>query len=287
MGGGEPYRLRFALEAGAGVCLWAANDRAKALFGYAVGLDSLPVPADLDSRLRRLMSRFDGASAAQAAPPDSAVGAVLFGYEPEAAALADEVVACVRELRAALGPAFVIEHDFASPEAAFRAGWNRRWTPMAALGGVGFCLLSAWLVNALAFESFGSVSPFSRVLLTVMFAAFALLFAAVAATYVLATFDAAPVVIVDGRGVFDRRLSREPIAWSDITSMMPLMKGGQLMLVLGVAGRRRLPANPLWVVNRLSARLSGTEFAVRMTGLDTSIQAVIEAIQARAPARDG
>lgn len=169
----------------------------------------------------------------------------------------------------------------------FNAGWNRRWTPLAALGGVGFCLLSAWFVHALAFESFGSVSSFSRVLLTAMFAAFALLFAAVAVTYLLATFDASPVVIVDHGGVHDRRLSRRPIAWSDINGLMPLMKGGQLMLVMGVVGRSELPANPLWVANRLSARLSGTEFAVRMTGLDTSLQTVIEAIQARAPARDG
>ena len=288
--GVEPYRLRFALEAGSGICLWSDNDRAKSLFGYAVGLEALPLPEALAERLRALMARFDAAAPAGADPhlgPDAIIGPTLFGHEPAASALAGEAQACVRDLRAALGPAFAVASDFDAAAEPFRAGWNRRWTPIASLGGVGFCLLSAWFVHALAFESFGSVSSFSRVVLTAMFAAFALLFAAVAVTYLLATFDASPVVIVDERGVHDRRLSRQTIAWSDIGSLMPLMKGGQLMLVMGVSGRRGLPLNPLWAVNRLSARLSGTEFAVRMTGLDTSIQTVIEAIQARAPARDG
>ena len=40
-------RLRFFLDAGSGVCLWAWDAPAKQRFGYAVELDDVPLPRDL------------------------------------------------------------------------------------------------------------------------------------------------------------------------------------------------------------------------------------------------
>lgn len=53
------YQFRYFFDPGSGVCLWSANDAARARFGYPVALDDLVLPAALDSRARELISRFD------------------------------------------------------------------------------------------------------------------------------------------------------------------------------------------------------------------------------------
>ena len=53
------YRLRFAFDAGAGVCLWAANEAAREDFGYPVSSDDLPLEPETQMRLERLIAWYD------------------------------------------------------------------------------------------------------------------------------------------------------------------------------------------------------------------------------------
>lgn len=57
---GPRYVLRYFFDAGSGTCLWAANDAARAAFGYAVDLRALPLAPDTRDGLTRLVQRFDG-----------------------------------------------------------------------------------------------------------------------------------------------------------------------------------------------------------------------------------
>lgn len=52
-------RLRYFFDPGSGVCLWAANDSARAAFGYAVDHDQLPLSTATKARLTELVTRFD------------------------------------------------------------------------------------------------------------------------------------------------------------------------------------------------------------------------------------
>ncbi len=58
------HRLRFVIEAGVRVCLWAQDEATKARFGYAVWLDGLGLPPELVEDANQLMSDFDHALAA-------------------------------------------------------------------------------------------------------------------------------------------------------------------------------------------------------------------------------
>lgn len=55
----EAWRFRMFLDAGAGVCLWAANDAARSRFGYAVDHRRLGLPHDLCEALDQLMAGHD------------------------------------------------------------------------------------------------------------------------------------------------------------------------------------------------------------------------------------
>lgn len=163
-------------------------------------------------------------------------------------------------------------------------GWNRGWTALAALGSLVAIAGAAWFTKAVGFEGFGDIDLFERVVRTAMFAAFTLLFSGTAVTYALASFDASPVVVVNRDGVHDRRLTRAPIHWSQITSVEPREHGGQLMLLINVVDPQRLPlpANPLWLVNRLSGRMAGAELSVKATGLAAGLPDLIAAVRAQA-----
>lgn len=143
--------------------------------------------------------------------------------------------------------------------------------------------MCGWMAASLATGWLGEdVSPSGRVMLASAFAVFALALGGAAITYFLALFARAPVVCVDSHGIHDSRLTREPIAWTDITGGFPVLNGGQLMLTLQLVApaRYRLSRNPLWAVNRLSSRLLGRpEIAIRMTGLDGDLEALFKAIE--------
>lgn len=102
-------RLRFFLDAGSGVCLWAQDDAAKARFGYAVDLDDLKLPRDLAADLMHLMADYD-ATIDWNDPGNQDISPTVFGYEADAP-MRDRVAALLPRLRAAL-PGFEIESDF-------------------------------------------------------------------------------------------------------------------------------------------------------------------------------
>ena len=52
-------KLRFFFDAGAGTCLWAGDDEARARHGYAVMLDALPLSAETRAKGDELLRRHD------------------------------------------------------------------------------------------------------------------------------------------------------------------------------------------------------------------------------------
>ena len=107
------YRLRFFLEAGAGVCLWAQNDAAKSRFGYPVELDEVALPRNLTADLMHLMADYDATidwdNPGAAGQADT--GPTAFGHEPDAP-FRERVRAILPRLRAALGPEYEIESGY-------------------------------------------------------------------------------------------------------------------------------------------------------------------------------
>ena len=97
-----PLRLRFAFEAGAGVCLWAANDDAQARFGLAVEQADLPLDGALRQTGEALIERFDTSLdwTDPAGPTPWTAG--------EADAFESAASAWLADLRAALGDGFEI-----------------------------------------------------------------------------------------------------------------------------------------------------------------------------------
>lgn len=53
------YRLRYFFDAGSGVCLWAGDAATEARYGYAVGLDALPLSDETRAALGRLIAAND------------------------------------------------------------------------------------------------------------------------------------------------------------------------------------------------------------------------------------
>ena len=53
-------RLRYFFDPGAGICLWAADDEARAQFGYPVELEQLNLSQDTIAFGNRLIASFDG-----------------------------------------------------------------------------------------------------------------------------------------------------------------------------------------------------------------------------------
>ncbi len=279
----EPFRLRIALEAGSGVCLWAANPPVHARFGYAVRVDDLPIGADTAAAITVLIARHD-AAADPDFDPEGLTGPTLFGGEPAARPFADEIEALRRRLQDELGPDFLVEHDFEPDAGPAVFSWNRRWTLKAAVFSLPMAALCLWFTYVLAFEGFGDFGGSHRAILAAMFGAFGLLFLASAVTYALASRDPSPVVVIDAAGVLDRRLSRAATPWDRIESVTPIQNGGQLMLALNLDRPKTmpLPRNPLWRINRLSARLIGQpELAVKLTGLAADLPGLLAAVTRR------
>ena len=52
-------RIRCSFDAGAGVCLWAADERAHAAFGYAIGFADLQLSDALRQRGESLLALYD------------------------------------------------------------------------------------------------------------------------------------------------------------------------------------------------------------------------------------
>jgi hypothetical protein len=281
-----PYRIRIAFEACSGICLWADNAATKERFGYSITTHDLHIDPSLRARIEALIARVEAADVGTPPEPESGMGETLFGYEPEAAQFAGEVDVMAAYLRDALGPDFEIVHDF-DPAVPFSIGWNRRWTVGAALVSVPLVAMCGWLCQAMLFHGFGDYSDSHRTILGVMFGAFGLLFVGVALTYARASFDEGAVLSLDKAGVHDRRLTKSPIPWAAVDSVMPIQKGAQMMLALNVEKPSvfGLPANPLWAINRLSARMTGQpELSIKATGLAADINAILHAVQTHAVA---
>ena len=279
----EPYRLRIALEAGVRGCLWSANPAAHSRFGYAVSMADLSLSRETLAAAAALIARFDAIAPAQGQTGID-TGSTLFGGEAAAAEFAGEVQRLGERLQDELGPGFLIEHNFTDFTRRVEFGWDRRWTARAAVTSLLMAGAITWFAHAIAFKGFGALSGEGRVLLALTFAAFGLLFFAASTTYVLASRDRAPVVVVDPAGVLDRRLSRAPIPWAWIGSVTPLQHGSQLMLTLNVKAPKAqpLPRNPLWIVNRLAARISGApELAVKLTGLGADLPLLLAEVTRR------
>jgi hypothetical protein len=96
------YLLRFALDAGAGICLWSANDAARQRYGYPVDLRDLPISASLRWRGETLMRRYDAGfdwnDPGNSAPLSSAEHDLFHAT----------VNAWLDDLRRELGPAYAV-----------------------------------------------------------------------------------------------------------------------------------------------------------------------------------
>ncbi len=164
--------------------------------------------------------------------------------------------------------------------------WRRGWLLSASSGSGAMAVLSGWMAWQVGMRGFGDLSVPGHVIIFAVLGAFALILGAASITYLLALFDRRAVVLILPSGIHDRRLSFDSVAWEDLRGFMPFVYNGQTMLALDVANPagRGLPRNPLWALNRLSARMLGRpEFAIRMNGLDGDLQAMILAIQSAAP----
>jgi hypothetical protein len=162
--------------------------------------------------------------------------------------------------------------------------WKRRWLLRAGPGAALAAILAGWMCFQLAVGELGAGSTlFGRMTLAAMFAAFALALGGAAITYVAALFRRRAVVTIDPAGIRDSRVSEAPIAWNDITGWLPVLHGGQMMLMLQVPlpARYSLSRNPLWAINRLCSRLLGRpEMSIRMTGLEGDFETLVMTIQA-------
>ncbi len=52
-------RIRCSFDAGAGVCLWAADETARAAYGYALAFADLSLSEELRQRGEALLARYD------------------------------------------------------------------------------------------------------------------------------------------------------------------------------------------------------------------------------------
>jgi hypothetical protein len=105
-------RLRFFLDAGSGVCLWAHDDAAKKRFGYAVELDDVPLPRELVADLMHLMADYD-ATIDWDNPANAGLetGPTAFGHEADAP-FRERILGLLPRIREALGSGFEIESDY-------------------------------------------------------------------------------------------------------------------------------------------------------------------------------
>ena len=53
------YDFRYFFDPGSGTCLWSANEATREKFGYAVELESLSLPSEVELKTRELVQLFD------------------------------------------------------------------------------------------------------------------------------------------------------------------------------------------------------------------------------------
>ena len=96
------YRLKTGFDGGSGHLLWAANDAARERWDYPVDHFDLPLPMSLARHVQSLVDRYD------LDHPD--VGRETRPLNPtEFAEFREDYLMTLDELRAALGPAYVVE----------------------------------------------------------------------------------------------------------------------------------------------------------------------------------
>ncbi len=276
-----PYALRLKLSWAERSCLWADDPTTAAEFGYRVDLERLPLGGETCAEIVRLCERFTATYPA-IGDPETDPCALMLGWETGADVFAPAVMRLVARLRAELGERFVVEHDF-EPPPAFRVGWDRGWTALAAI----VCVAMAAMLAAVAVwigHPPAAYEPVRAGVLTLSFGELAILFVATATTYAFASFDKADVLVIDWRGVADRRLSRARVDWSEISDIA-IVDGAIVLNVKGGAGRSiPPPANPLWVVVRFCARFAGPgEFKLKPPGLATDHGAILAALLRHGP----
>lgn len=98
--------LRFFFDAGAGVCLWAGNDAARARFGYAVAHQDLPISVNAQRWLDHLVAWFDTSLDWENAPARGA-----FWTEAEAARFRAAAAVGLAMLRRELGDGFAVRDE--------------------------------------------------------------------------------------------------------------------------------------------------------------------------------
>lgn len=99
--------LRFFLDPGSGICLWAGDARTQERFGYAIGATDLGLPPDLAAELDSLIASYDAAFPWD--DPGTRDEQRLARLAAEDAVFARRMDDLQARLQAALGPHFRIE----------------------------------------------------------------------------------------------------------------------------------------------------------------------------------
>lgn len=98
-------RLRYFFDPGSGICLWAADDESRALFGYTVELEKLNLSRDTAVLGRRLISLFDGSI-----NWEDPVGALPWSEKQKSQFLQESAIFYER-LVSELGPSFTVINE--------------------------------------------------------------------------------------------------------------------------------------------------------------------------------
>ncbi|MES2496523.1 MAG: hypothetical protein V4618_10430 [Pseudomonadota bacterium] len=150
------------------------------------------------------------------------------------------------------------------------------------VGAVAGAAVTTGFAYAIALQGFGDFALDRRIIFVALFTTFALLLGGVAITYAIEVLGPSPVLTLSDQGMFDRRVSRQPVPWRLIRGVAPIQHGMSLMLALDVTEPQRIspPVNPVWRINRRAARLLGNpELTLRLNGLDIDLFALLRAIE--------
>jgi hypothetical protein len=96
------FRLKTGFDGGSGHLLWAANDAARSRWDHPVDHFDLPLPMSLARHVQSLVDRYD------LDRPDAGRRTHLLSQD-ELVDFREDYLMTVDELRAALGPAYVVE----------------------------------------------------------------------------------------------------------------------------------------------------------------------------------
>ncbi len=129
------------------------------------------------------------------------------------------------------------------PDLPLTASPSRLWLPpvaaMAVVAGL-IALLPAVLLVATLVGLLGMTPSFSLILLALPALAIGVFFLAVGSVIIGDLRLPRPVLTIDENGVFDRRVTDAPIAWSDIVEVAPAPGGGGVLLALKTPLETRL-----------------------------------------------